>query len=505
MGLPVLTLQQQQTIPSIRAKLLGYLTAKGTPVTSWADGDVERTLTEAEISALFDLVTSAIPSVVNGSFVDYATFDWLTLNAKQRYNKDRLLATFAQGTIRLTNSTGSPIAVTTSQLWFKFPSGNLYQGPIGTGPFSIPAGGFLDITVQSQSVNHSVATSPTDTSPLVSYNDASSSAITMVTALAGVTATNPAPLYSGVALVGTSTGTLALSGTPAPSHSIILRVDTNGQAGACSYSYSLDGAAYVTGLTAAAQSNIGGFGIGWTLTNGSGTPSFVAGDTFTFSTPGNWITQQGTDQETDAALQSRCKGSWPSLATLTAIPGSPTLGFYDLLARQPIAPATTSQVTQTLIQTDPVVNNQVNIIVAGTAGILPDAVITALRGQFNKLNMLTDRPVVQSPTPLTIVIGGLTITVTQNLMATAQAALQATLQTYFNSVGINGAMVGGKIKHGKLVQLVEDTVGVVDLSDTAMTINGVIGSLTMPTVANAFQLAVWTQAVASAFTWVIAS
>ena len=107
-ALPVLTLQQTQTIASIRAKLLAYMTAKGTPVTSWADGDVERTLTEAEISAMFDLVVSAIPSVVNGGFVDYATGDWLTLNAKQRYNKDRLLATFAQGTIRLTNSTGSP-------------------------------------------------------------------------------------------------------------------------------------------------------------------------------------------------------------------------------------------------------------------------------------------------------------------------------------------------------------------------------------------------------------
>lgn len=506
MAIPVLTLQQQQTIASIRAKLLAYLTVNGTPVTSWNDGDVERTLTEAEISALNDLVVSAIPSVVNGGFVDYATGDWLTLLAKQRFNLDRNLATFAQGTIRLSNSNGSPVPLTADSVWIKFPSGNLYNGPKGAGPFSIPAGGFLDVTFQSESPNHSVLTSPSDTAPLVSYNDASGALSTpaagsIVTSIAGVTATNPAPPYSSVSLIGVGTGTIVLSGTPSGSHSITIRIDGNGQAGAVSYSYSLDGAAYVTGLTAATQTNIGGFGIGWTLTNGSGTPSFVAGDLYNFSTPGNWITQQGIDQEADAALQSRCKNTFPATATLQAIPGSPTLGFYDLLARQPIAPATTSQVTQTVIQQDAVINNQVNIVVAGTAGILPGSVITALQGVFNKLNMLTDRPVVQSPSTLAIVLGGLTITVSANLLTQAQAALQAALQTYFNSVGINAASTGGKIKHGKIIQIIEGIAGVTDVSDTTMTINGAATSLVLPTVANTFQLPTWTQQVSSAFTW----
>jgi hypothetical protein len=496
MALALQDLLSPATIDIVRSKMLAKLQARGLPTTDWNDGNAERTILEACASAILDLVNTAIPTVVGGGFVDTATGDWLTYLSQERYANIRNLANYTQGTITLTNSTNAPQTVAANQLWFSFPSGNLYNGPL-TGPVTIPPNnGSIAITVQSQFANHSALTSSTDTAPLVSYVDQSDASITMVTPLPGVRATNVHPPYGKVTLTGVGTGTITTSGTPTGSHNVRIRIDISGQAGIATYSYSVDGAAYVTGQTSALQSHVGSTDINFTLSNGAGTPSFVAGDIYGFSTPGSWITQQGTDQEPDSVLASRDRNKWPSLSTLAAIPGSPTLGFYDLLARQ-----ASNQVTQTLIQADPVVNNQVNVYVGGQGGVLPAPTLAAIQSYFSTFNMLTDRPLVLSPTPLAIVFAGATITVRQASLVTAQAALQAALQSYIASLGINGSLADGKVKHGKVVQIIEDIFGIVDVTDTTLTINGAVGSLTLPTIAGQVQLPTWSQTVATAFTW----
>lgn len=489
-----------QTLDSIRAKVLADLQAQGLPTTDWSATGIERAFVEMVSQALYDLVASGIPTAVGGGFVDYAAGDWLTFLSAERYGNTRNPATYTQGNILLANSTGSPIALTQGQCWFQFPSLNRYNGPIGTGPWSIPAGGTLSILVQSESPNHSVATGPNDITPLVNYIDSTGSAISVVTAPAGVTATNPypSPNFSSVSQVGIGSGTVTPGGAPSGSHSVSVRVDVSGQVGgALVYSYSIDGGSWTTGQTAAFQAPGGFFGINFTLSNGGGNPSFIAGTVYSFTTPGSWITQQGTDAEYDPALESRDKNRWPSLSTLAAIPGSPTLGFYDLLAR-----LASSQVTQTLIQNDATVNNQVNIYVAGQGGVLPSATAAAVQSYLTSLNMLTDSPVVKSPTALSITLGGLTITVKQASLASAQSALQTALATYFAGLGINASATNGVIRHARIIQIIEDIFGVVDLTDTTMTINGATTSLTLPTSAGLVQLPQWSQAVSSAFTWV---
>lgn len=493
-----------QTLDSIRAKVLGKLQSQGLPTTDWSATGYERAIVEMVALALQDLVVNGLPQAVGGGFVDYATGDWLTFNSAERFNNPRNVATYTQGTILLTNATGSPIILSQSQLGFLFPSENVYQGPVpnavtGLGPtWTVPANGTLSITVQSESPNHSVATGPNDTAPIVNYVDSSNQTITLTTSVAGLSATNPAPLYSTVTQTGVGSGVVTTIGTPSGTHNLTIRIDTSGQVGgSLVYSYSLDGGAYATGLVASSQTNIGGFGIGFSLANGAGTPSFTAGTFYGFSCPGTWITQQGTDQETDPALASRDKARWPSLATLAAIPGSPTLAFYDLLARQ-----ASSQVTQTLIQTDTTINNKVNIYVAGQGGVLPGSVLATIQAYLNNFAMLTDSPVALSPTPLTITLGGLTITVKQASLASAQAALQSALQTYFASLGINASTTSGTIRHARIIQIIEDIFGVVDVSDTTMTINGATQSLLLPTVGGQAQLPQWSQAIATAATWV---
>lgn len=488
-----------QTLDSVIGTVLANLQTQGLPTTDWSPFGPEMAFVQMTARSIYDALVLGLPITVGGNFVDYATGDWLTLNSAQRYQNARNPATFTQGTIVLTNATASPITLSSGQLRFLFPSGNRYVGPVGAGPFVLGASSTLAITVQSEGPNHSVAISPTDVQALVNYIDPSNSTIQMVTSLAGVTAANPAPLYSQVAHLGSGTGSVATSGTPSAARNVQIRIDVSGQVGGLLvYSYSIDGGVtFTTGQTSSSQSNIGGFGIGFTLANGATNPSFIRLDYYSFSCPGGWISQQGTDAEYDAALATRDNNKWPSLATQAAIPGSPTLGFYDLLVRQ-----SSPQITQTLVQTDATINNRINIYVAGQGGILPGAIITAAQSYLAVFNMLTDLPVVQSPVPLSIVLGALTITCRSSLIPLAQANLQAALQTFFASLGLNASTAGGVIRHARIIQIIEDTVGVVDISDTAMTINGAATSLVLPTTPGAVQLPTWTQVIATLATWV---
>lgn len=491
----------------IRAKIIAKLQLGGLPTTDWESGSPERAFLEMYTIALLDLVAAAMPKIVGGGYIDYATGPWLTLNAKQRYNKDRLAATVARGSILLTNTLPSAQTLQPDTLWFRFPSGNLYRGPIAAGAVTLAGNGAVTIIVESEQVNHSRLTGPDDTAPIVSYNDPSNALITMITPLPGVIATNPAPGYSTPVQRGVGPGTILPSGIGLSSfqpHTFTIRIDFDGLANTAVYSYSVDGGPWVSGV--GDVSNAGGTNVGWSLSDPFAfvDSSFLSGDTYTFSTPGTWISQAGVDEEIDEALRTRAKASWPSLATQQAIPGSPTLSFYDLLARQPIPPATTSPVTQTLVQEDDTINDQVNIYVAGNTGALPSSAIIALQAFFDSLNMITDKPLVLSPVPVVVTLGGLTIYVSAGYYDAAQAAIQRGVQNYIAAAGLNASASDFQIDHAEIVRIVKSTPGVVHMSDTTMTINGAVRSLALPTVAGQAQLPVFTQNLAASLgiTWV---
>ncbi len=155
-----------------------------------------------------------------------------------------------------------------------------------------------------------------------------------------------------------------------------------------------------------------------------------------------------------------------------------------------------TQVTQTKVITDGNINNKVNICIAGQAGVLPAGVVSAVQAYINARVGQTDYPVVSSPNVRAITLGGATVKATASTMAAAQAQLQASLQTYFNTVGINGL-----IKHGFIIDLIENTPGIVDVTDTLLTINGVAASLQLPISPGMLEIAQWTQQIASALTW----
>lgn len=556
-----------KTVDELNAIILGVLQQNGFPTSDWVSGAVEKTLTKAFVTAVNDAVSALIPTIAGGGLVDYSTDNWLTLLSQQAYSLERNQASYTVGNMTLYCASGSgPYTISATQLWAIGAGGNRYSnlsggtlrppgfssvthagagtgtvtpsgtntgglsivvkiigsGGLGVGTFqwsadggttfgattTIPGGaiytdsasgiiitfagtftatdtysfssyGQLTLSWQSEFVNDSAA------SPPLNYTDASGSIATLVTPLPGVTILNGAPTYSAVSQIGTGTGTLGLTGTPSGTHQVTVRIDVSGASGAAVWSTSVDGAAYVSQGVASSISNLGGYGIGITL--GGANPNFVAGDLYTFTTPGTWITTQGTDVEADLALQTRDKERWPDLGE------TPTEGVYDLMAR-----AGSSQVTQTLVIQDPSINNKVHIIIAGQAGVLPNSVVTTVQAYINPRVPMTDRPVVESPGTLTITLGGFTVTVESAQIAAAKTSTQAVLNAYFNTLGINPT-----IRLAKIIELIMDISGLVDVSENTATINGIAGNLVLPqpNAVGVYQVASWTQLVANAFSW----
>jgi hypothetical protein len=365
--------------------------------------------------------------------------------------------------------------------------------------YSFNSFGTTALSWQSEFTNNSLANPP------LNYNDAPGTITTLLTPKPGLTVSNPAPAFSGVTQIGSGTGVVTPSGTPTGgAHSVTVRIDVGGQSGVASWSYSVDGAPYVSAGQVSSASI--GYGITVTLSNGSVNPSFVAGDTYSFVNPGSDITQQGVDAEADSNLQARAKARWPALASV--VQTSPTLSVYDLLARSPIPPATTSQVTQTAIVTDPIINNKVLVYIAGQGSILPASVLAAVQNYLNMHVPGTDLPLVLSPVPVTITLSGVFVTVAAAALTSAQASIQAALATYFANIGLNANQsdLPGYIELSKIITIIRNTFGVKGLNEDqglgALQINGVAGDLQLPTVAGTVQLAQWSQQVATAFTWI---
>lgn len=435
--------------------LLSVHQAAGFPTTTWISGDIDMTRMQAFATAIFDYVTFYLPAIAGGSLLDYAPNfpGWTALTAQEIFNLAQNLATFTQGNLVATNSSTTPYAFTAGQLIAVFSgTGNRY---LCTGSGTIPASGNLTIPFQAEN-------------PGASYADpsnAGSAALTLVTPLPGVTLNNPSTNYSSVLHTGSGTGTVTLSGSPTGSHSVILIITATSSGTPASVSYQLDGAAAVSLGSISSFTNLGGTGINFTLNNGASGTSWVNGDTYSFSTPAPWITSQGANLEPDLTLAQRCRNRWASLSPI------PTSSLYALLAQS--TPSVGAQVTQVFIAPDAIINNKINIIVAGPGGVLPPATVTAIQSFISPYARGCDNPVVQSPTTLGITISA-NITALASQLTAVQAAVTTALNNYIASIPVNGT-----IRVASIIDLIMNISGVVDV--TAVNINGVGSNLVVGT------------------------
>lgn len=451
MAVTLAQLLTPQTQQQIFQTLLSVYQANGFPVTAWQAGGVERTRLMAISTGLLDSVSNWIPAYTGGGFVDYAAGGWMDLLAQELYNLTRNAAVNTIGNITLTAASGvGSQTYQAGQLKATFQASGLSY--LNTGTVVIPAGpGSVSAPFMAEF-------------PGAAYSDPSNSnALFLTTPVPGVTLTNPAGTYTTQTHTGSGTGTLTLGGSPSGPHSVVINVTATGQVGTAAFSYNLDGAAAVSLGIVSSVTNLGGVGINITFNNGVSGTSFVFGDTYSFNTPGTWITQQGANAEADSATGARCRSRWASLSAI------PTSNLYYLLATS--TPGVGAQVTQCVVLPDVTINNKVNIIVAGPGGVLPGATISAIQAFVSLYSRLTDNPVVQSPTQLNITLAG-TITLLASQAATAQTAIQVAMTNYINAVGINGT-----IRVSSIVELVMQIAGVVDIS--GVTINGSASNLTL--------------------------
>jgi uncharacterized phage protein gp47/JayE len=170
---------------------------------------------------------------------------------------------------------------------------------------------------------------------------------------------------------------------------------------------------------------------------------------------GTWVTAQGTDEESDAALATRCAARWPELGT-----GSPAAS-YDLWARS--EPTKGAQVTRTNVVPDAAGPNGGGVLVylAGPSGPVAADVVTAVQSYIGARAPLTVVPTVQSTS-------GLALTVTATLYGKAQyqaAATAAALSAL--QVLIAGTPVGGKVYRAAIFEALMAPAGVENVAISA--------------------------------------
>jgi hypothetical protein len=103
-------LVQAPTADDIFNKLQDALETVGIPARSWRSGGVARSILGA-IAQLGFMGTSIITDAIAGNFLAFGKGDYLTAHAKDVYDIDRIVATFAYGTapdgVTLTNTSGA--------------------------------------------------------------------------------------------------------------------------------------------------------------------------------------------------------------------------------------------------------------------------------------------------------------------------------------------------------------------------------------------------------------
>lgn len=481
-------------------------------VTDWLTGGVY--LAMANVVALMRVdVRKAIATFVAACFEDYAfgfktltmpdgtildVTGWAPFIAQQRYGTTQIAASYTLRNITLANSTGATYGpIQPGDFKVSFPSKNRYVNNVA---MTIPPNGSILVQFRSELTTNSAAG--------IVYNDPSNSAISLVTSnYSGVTATNPSTNYSAVSQAGSGLGSVTPSGSPTGTHNVAVRIDASGTAAGSTVAWStqVDTLGWVT-QSGSTATNLGGFGINVTLADNGGNPSFIVGSVYYFNTPGSDITQAGADVETPQALGTRCRGLIPALAFSKDgngnwIPGSPTADAYSTLVRN-----LNSQVVIVFIQPDPILNNRLNIIVAGQGGApLSAGVVANVQSGLNSFSFETDLPVVATSTARTITLAGLTITAKSSQLAAAQAELTRRLQLYLGGVDpVTALSINGTVDYDYIIALARTTPGVTKMSGT-LTINGASTDLVLPVTPGAFESASWTQSAATAFSWTTTS
>jgi hypothetical protein len=434
---------------TIEAILLSTLQAESFPVTDWYAGGVARTILKMIATGLLDRET-LIGYIAAGGYLDLAATltdpngtpieDWLELLAQQQYDIERAVATFAQKRITLTCTTGpGPYTRAAGQLIAVSQAGNYYRN---TDEVTIPDGGSVVATFQAET-------------PGAGVTDLTGTIDELSSPLPGVSIVDTQAKFSTPVEFINGTGSIAAScaGTPSPARTIKVAITQTGRAD--------DNSAYFTvtvysdgTITTSAPAAMGATATTGdttlTFTDGAGaTNSFITGDVWYVSTPGEPTIQNGTDQESPAVLAQRCRDRWPALSAI------PTEGKYASWIR-------TASVENSLgvsrVATAPseTIAGVLDIYVADQTGTATPETITTLQEYIDLRTVDIEQAVVMAAAGLGVTVTG-TVTVRRGGMATVMAAAKTAWDAYLATVPIGGESPNGVVRIGKLWQVLMDS------------------------------------------------
>lgn len=147
-----------------------------------------------------------------------------------------------------------------------------------------------------------------------------------------------------------------------------------------------------------------------------------------FTPPGGtWITQQGSDEESDVALRQRCKDRWGEL------------GYGATEAAYRFWAATASNEVTRVAVAEAVGDGTVSVYVAGAAGAISAPGLAAVEAYIDARRPQCVVPTAYNATQVTVALTG-EVKVRAAQLATAQAAANVALSTLFSTIPIGGTV-----------------------------------------------------------------
>lgn len=159
----------------------------------------------------------------------------------------------------------------------------------------------------------------------------------------------------------------------------------------------------------------------------------LAGLSVTAASGVSWITATARDQETNAALVTRCRARWATLATA----GCGTRDAYTFNLLGAIMPDGTTSCGVTRVGfLSPPGDGTVPIVIAGSSGLLTDGQRDGVRTYIDARRPVTDTPGINHATPVSAnPVGTVTFKSGFNT-STNRSAVQTAIENYVNALPI---------------------------------------------------------------------
>lgn len=389
------------------------------PTTSWQSGSVPQVLIAVFSDSEQDLFASR-NEIAAGGYLGLATGDWLTLLASQNYLVNRADPVATRGLELFADSGGGPYTLTAGTTTVS----NGSRTYVATAGGTLPLNKSVFVPVQARDAGQA-------------GNVANGALTTLVTALAGVTVSNPVPWLTVVGTAATkSRGYVKLTNAAGGSTGVGT-VSVNDGAG---HTYTnVDAVTLVAGVQTEILFEAAAVGTAYNVGNGLITTvaadGTLPGATTCTNTPSvnvtSWITRSGSDEQTDASLTTECQDRFLSLGV-----GWTSAAIKYLVLQAPIS--TGEAITKTRVATSNTVAGRVDVTVATATGAPATQSVTDVQTYLTDHRSLTSAIVVAAATTHAVTITA-TVKVPATYLSTAQANASVNLAGLAADTPIGGS------------------------------------------------------------------